>query len=283
MRDGVSQSETPLEASRYFVHSLAKGLEALRCFGPDSPSLSLKELAERLGWNKATAFRFVYTLQQLGYLDQDPRTRRYRLGVRVLDLGFSCLNSLGLSERAQPYLEELFHQTGQPIQMTILDGADIVYLARVADRRLTVINLYVGCRLPAYCTSTGKVLLAHRPWEEVRRLLAGVALQAHTPYTITDLEQLRLALEQVRRLGYAVGDQELELGVRSLAVPVRDATGQVVAAINISTRVARVDQPTLLGRYLPLVIQTAERISAALGYKPNATSHPRREAIHAIP
>ncbi|MDE3075638.1 MAG: IclR family transcriptional regulator, partial [Chloroflexota bacterium] len=232
----------------------------------------LKELAARMGWSKATAFRFAYTLQQLGYLDQDPRTKRYRLGVGVLELGFSCINSMGLAERAQPYLEELFHETGQPAHMTMLDGPEIVYLARVADRRLTVINLYVGCRLPAYCTSTGKVQLAFRPWDEVRRLLAPVTLEAHTPNTVTSLDQLRFALEQIRRAGYALTDQELELGVRSVAAPVRDASGQVVAAINASTSVARVDLPTLHTQYLPLVLRTAERISAALGYRPRLDS-----------
>ncbi|MBI4492522.1 MAG: helix-turn-helix domain-containing protein [Chloroflexi bacterium] len=255
------------QASRSFIQSLAKGLEVLRCFGPDSPTLSLTELAARMGWNKTTAFRFASTLRQLGYLEQDHHTRRYRLGVKVLELGFGCLSSMSLPERAQPYLEELFHQTGQPTQMAVLDGPDIVYLARVADRRLTAITPYVGCRLPAYCTSMGKVLLAHRPWEEVQRLMAGVVLQPHTPHTITTPDGLRRALEQIRQAGYGVTHQELELGVRSAAAPIRDASAQVIAALNLSTSVARVDLDTLLTCLLPQLLQAAERLSAALGYR----------------
>lgn len=266
MRDGVLVYETTAESSRYFVHSLAKGLEVLRCFNRDKASLSLTELADRMGWNKATAFRFVFTLQQLGYLEQDPRTKRYRLGVKVLDLGFGYLNSMGLTERAAPYLEELFRQTGQPTHMAILDGADIVYVARRSDRRLTVINLYVGSRLPAYCTSMGKVLLAYRPWEEVQRIMAGVIMQQHTPNTITSMDRLRSALEQIRQAGYGMTDQELELGVRSAAAPIWDSSGQVIAAINISTSVARVDLDTLHTQLVPQLLQTAERISAAMGY-----------------
>ncbi len=269
MHNTVLQSVTaPAEAeSRYFVQSLAKGLELLCSFGSASPTLSLKEIAERMGWNKATAFRFAFTLQQLGYLEQDRRTKRYRPSVKVLELGFGCLGSLGLPERAHPYLEELFHDVGQPTHMAVLDGSEIVYVARVADRRLTAINLYVGCRLPAYCTSMGKVLLAYRPWEDVLRLLAGVTLQQHTPNTLASLDRLRFAFEQIRRAGYGTSDQELELGVRSAAAPVRDASGEVIAAINVSTSVARVDLEILHGRLVPRLLLAAERISAALGYR----------------
>lgn len=264
MPNRVSDSETG--DSRYMVRSLAKGLELLRCFGRESPSLSLKELGERMHWTKGTAYRFAFTLQQLGYLDQDPASKRYRPGVKVLDLGFACLSSLGLSERAQSYLEELFHETGQPVHIAVLDGSDIVYVARRADRRLTTIDLYVGARLPAYCTSMGKVLLAYRPWEEVRRLMKGIVMKRHTPNTVTSLERLRGDLEQIRRAGYGMTDQELELGVRSVAAPIRDATGQVIAAVNVSTLAVRVSRDELRARLLPMTLQTARRISTALGY-----------------
>ncbi len=277
MRDQVSQSETePPEdrESRYFVQSLARGLDVLRCVGAATGGLSLTELAQRMQWSKGTAFRFVFTLQQLGYLEQDARTRRFRPSVRVLDLGFGCLNSLGLPERAHPYLEQLFAEAGCPVHLAVLDGADIVYVGRIADRSLTTINLYVGARLPAYCTSMGKVLLAFRPWDEVRRLHAGASLRAHTPHTLTGLEQLRFALEQIRRTGYGTTDQELELGVRSVAAPVRDRSGAVVAAVNISTAVARVDLETLHTRLAPALLRTAGRISAALGHAPETRLHP---------
>lgn len=266
MPNRVSNSKTVDD--RYAVRSLAKGLELLRCFGRDHPSLSLTEMAERMGWNKGTAYRFAYTLQYLGYLDQDPTTKRYRPGVQVLDLGFSCLSSLGLTERAQTYLEELFHETGQPVHIAVLDGADIVYVARRADRSLTQIDLYVGARLPAYCTSMGKVLLAHREWDEVRRLLKGVVLKRHTPNTATSLERLRRDLEEIRRAGYGITDQELELGVRSVAAPIRDASGEVIAAVNVSTLAVRVSLEELRTRLRSKLMVTAARISAALGYAP---------------
>ncbi len=267
MPDLVSRSKTE---PRYAVRSLAKGLEMLRCFGPESPSLGLSELAVRMGWTKGTAYRFAFTLEQLGYLDQDPSTKRYRPGVKVLDLGFSCLSSLGLSERAQAFLEELFHQTGQPVHLAVLDGADIVYVARRADRSLTTINLYVGARLPAYCTSMGKVLLAHRSPEEVSRLIGDVQMKRHTPKTVTGLERLQRDLERIRRAGYGMTDEELELGVRSIAAPIRDAMGQVIAAVNVSTLRAKVDLDELRTHLLPELLRTATRISAALGYVPGA-------------
>lgn len=248
------------------VRSLARGLAVLRAFDRDAPRLSLKELAERTGWNKGTAFRFASTLVELGYLDQDPATKRYRPGIKVLELGFACLSSLGLTERAQSYLEELFRETRQPVHIAVLDGSDIVYVARRADRSLTRIDLFVGARLPAYCTSMGKVLLAYRPWEEVRRLMRDVRMRAHTPNTATTLERLRADLEEIRRAGHGMTDQELELGVRSVAAPIRDATGAVIAAVNVSTLTAHVSRERLVGDLLPKLLEAAARISAALGY-----------------
>lgn len=268
MTNAVSQRETA--TPRYSIRSLAKGLELLRCFGRDDPSLSLKELAERMGWHKGTAYRFAFTLERLGYLEQDPVTKRYRPGVKVLDLGSAYLSSRGLTERAQPYLEELFHQTRQPVHIAVLDGPEIVYVARRADRSLTTIDLYVGARLPAYCTSMGKVLLAYRTWEEVARLLRGVPMKRHTPNTATSLERLRSDLERIRRAGYGMTDQELELGVRSIAAPLRDASGGVIAAVNVSTLTARVSSGELRTRLLPKLLVTAGRISAALGYATRA-------------
>lgn len=266
MQNVVSISET----NRYFINSLAKGLQVLSCFGHDSPTLSLKELADRTGWNKGAAFRYAFTLQQLGYIQQDRVTKRYRPDVKVLGLGFACLSSLGLTERAQSYLEALHQETGKPAHIAVLDGSDIVYVARRADRGLTTINLYVGARLPAYCTSMGKVLLAYVPWLEVKTMLAGVKLVRHTPNTITSLGQLKVELERIRLDGHGSTDQELELGVRSVAAPIRDASGQVIAAVNLSTLVAQVSIEELHQELLPKVLTVADRISTALGYSPGA-------------
>ncbi len=248
------------------MRSLARGLAVLAAFDRDTPTLSLRDIAARTGWNKGTAFRFASTLVELGYLEQDPATKRYRPGLKVLELGFTCLSSLGLADRTQPALEQLFRETGGPVHMAVLDGADIVYVARRADRTLTQIQLFAGARLPAYCTSMGKVLLAFRPWGEVRGLMRGVRMQPHTPTTATTLERLGADLERIRRAGWAMTDQELELGVRSVAAPIRDATGAVVAAVNVSTLTARVSVDQLVSELLPKLRDAAARMSAALGY-----------------
>jgi IclR family transcriptional regulator, pca regulon regulatory protein len=269
MRNLVSHIETT-EGKRYFIASLAKGLELLSCFDHSSQPLSLKDLTERMGWSKGVAFRYAFTLQKLGYLHQDPVTKRYRPGVKVLGLGFACLSSMGLTERAQSYLEELFQETRQPAHIAVLDGSDIVYVARRADRSLTSINVFVGARLPAYCTSMGKLLLAYLPPSEVEQRLAGVTLTRHTPNTITSLARLKAELARIRRQGYSSTDQELELGARSVAAPICDASGEVIAAVNVSTLVARVSPEELHQVFLPRLLKAANRISAALGYMPEA-------------
>ena len=254
------------ETSRYFITSLAKGLEVLSCFGAGTPSLSLKELCERMGWPKGSGFRYTFTLQKLGYLDQDPVTKRYRPGVKVLSLGFDYLNSLDLTECAQAHIEELFHETGYPTHMAVLDGPDIVYVARRADRSLTTINLFVGARLPAYCTSMGKLLLAYRPVPEMRALLAGANMVKHTANTITNIHGLEAAFEEIRHQGYCMTDQELEIGVRSVAAPVRDSSGEVIASVNVSTHAARVDLEELESKVLPRLLEASAQISSALRY-----------------
>lgn len=267
----VVQSETShSEINRYFITSLAKGLEVLNCFSASTRSLSLKELSDRMGWPNGAGFRYTYTLRRLGYLDQDPVTKRYRPGVKVLSLGFAYLSSLDLTERAQAHIEELSHETGLPTHMAVLDGSDIVYVARRAERSLTMINLFVGARLPAYCTSMGKVLLAYQPRAAVRELLAGVAMVQHTPNTITTIEALEAALEQIRLVGYGMTDQELELGIRSVAAPIRDASGEVIASVNVLTRTARVTLEDLESRILPRLLEASRQISSALGFVPGA-------------
>jgi IclR family pca regulon transcriptional regulator len=262
------------ETSRYFITSLAKGLEVLSCFGAGTPSLSLKELCEQMGWPKGSGFRYTFTLQKLGYLDQDPVTKRYRPGVKVLSLGFDYLNSLELAESAQSHLEKLFHETGYPTHMAVLDGAEIVYVARRADRSLTTINLFVGARLPAYCTSMGRVLLAYSPVQQVRALLAGAVMVKHTAKTITDIDGLEVAFKEIRTRGYCMTDQELEIGVRSVAAPVRDSSGEVIASVNVSTLAARVDLEELEGRVLPRLLEASAQISSGLRYVSGARAIP---------
>jgi IclR family pca regulon transcriptional regulator len=252
---------------RYMVHALERGLAVLRCFNAEHPSLSLAELASLLGWTRTAPYRLVYTLQRLGYLIQDPQTKRYWLGPRVLELGFEYLHSLQLPELAQPYLEQLRQETGASAHLAILDGREIVYVARVAARRVSAVNIHIGSRLPAHATAMGKVLLAYQPPERLDRILSQGPLEAYTDRTITDRRQLRRVLQRVREQGYVVNDQEFELGIRSVAAPVFDARGQAVAAINIAAPPPVLADEFLQAVAIPAIRRAAMELSACLGFR----------------
>src|SRR5215475_9832442 len=221
-----------------FSQSLERGLAVLHAFGPDRPSLGISELARDLAMTRSTTHRYVATLARLGYLQQDPATRKYRLGPRVLDLGFSAINSMDLREVAAPHLQALSDETGRTVNMAVLDGADIVYIERCRTsqrgQRDIDLNLHIGSRLPAYCTSMGKVLLAGLDPDEQREVLEEVQFTQRGPNTLTELEDLLVELEKVREDGLAVNNEELAYGLRSIAAPVRSQNGEVVAAINLA-------------------------------------------------
>ena len=266
MRNSVSKRETKRD---YTVQSLERGLQVLRCFTPAKPKLSLQEIADKLGIPKGSAFRMVATLEALGYLAQDPETKRYRVDIGVLDLGFTCLAGLGYPDVALPHLQRLAHETQESASMAVLDDLDVVYIARASIQRVMSINLSVGSRLPAYCTSLGKVLLAHLDEKTLEERLRRLGQpQKLTPYTIADPETLRRHLAEIRDKGYAINDEELELGLRSVAAPVRDARGEVVAAINVSTVAARVSVADIKQQIVPKLLRCAATISAQLGYRP---------------
>jgi len=272
MRNAVSKGETKRD---YIVQSLARGLQVLRCFTPAKPRLSLQEIADQLGIPKGSAFRMVATLEALGYLKQDPETKRYRVDIGVLELGFTCLSGLGYPDVALPHLERLAHETQDSASMAVLKGLDIVYIARASIQRVMSINLSVGSRLPAYCTSMGKVLLAYLDEQALDDYFRQLGKpEKLTPYTVTDPDQLRRHLAEIRRHGYAINDQELELGLRSAAAPVRDARGEVVAAINVSTVAARVSLAELHQEIVPKLLRCADTISAQLGYRRNGLQLP---------
>lgn len=266
MRNSVSKRETKRD---YTVQSLERGLQVLRCFTPAKPTLSLQEIADKLGIPKGSAFRMVATLEALGYLVQDPETKRYRVDIGVLDLGFTYLAGLGYPDVALPHLQKLAHETQESASMAVLDDLDVVYVARASIQRVMSINLSIGSRLPAYCTSLGKVLLAHLDEKTLEERLRRLGQpQKLTPYTIADPETLRRHLVEIRHKGYAINDQELELGLRSVAAPVRDARGEVVAAINVSTVAARVSVADIERQVVPKLLRCAATISAQLGHRP---------------
>jgi IclR family pca regulon transcriptional regulator len=252
--------------SPYWVEALSRGLDVLRAFDADHPTLSLAELAQRLGWSRTTPYRFVWTLEHLGYLQRDAESRRYRLGPRVLELGFAYLHSLPLVDLARPYLARLHQETGASAHLGILDGKDVLYVALVAARRISAITVHVGTRVPAHAGSIGKVLLAFGPPEAVADLLASGPLPAYTERTVTQPARLRQYLARIREQGYVFNDQEYQVGVRSVAAPIFDRGGTAVAGINAAAPVHEFPEDVVESVVMPAVRRAAEELSACLGY-----------------
>jgi IclR family pca regulon transcriptional regulator len=222
------------ETSPDYVQSLARGLTVLRTFDRDPPRMSLAAVAARSGLSRAAARRLVLTLQHLGYVRADGRD--YTLTPRVLELGYGFLGSLSLGDLVQPLMEELSRRVDESCSMAVLDGQSIVYVARVPVRKVMTVSLGVGAQLPAYCTSMGRALLAGLDEVELAGWLRACKPVRHTEHTFTDKRQLRRAIDEVRTLGFAYVEQELELGLCSIAVPVRNREGRVAAALNIGMR-----------------------------------------------
>ncbi|GAB2822507.1 IclR family transcriptional regulator C-terminal domain-containing protein [Alpinimonas psychrophila] len=254
-----------MEPSGEFVQSLARGLTVIRAFSGDRPALTLTDVADATQLSRATARRFLLTLEQLGYVRTDGKL--FSLTPRVLELGYSYLSSLGLPEIIAPHLETLAHDIQESASAAVLDGGDIVYIARVAGRKIMRVQITVGTRFPAYATSMGRVLLAALPESDARHVLESSPREALTPFTKTSIDDILAELASIRHNGYALLDQELELGLRSLAVPVHDSHGNVVAAVNVSTVAGgTVEETTSLIR--DRLQQTATDISCDLASRP---------------
>jgi IclR family transcriptional regulator, pca regulon regulatory protein len=260
-----------------FVVSLARGLDIIKAFaavsepGADLPrnmrpadAMTLSEVAEKTGLARAVVRRFLYTLVELGYVITDGKY--FRLTAKILDLGFAYLSSFSLPKIAERFLEEVTLETKESSSASVLDGHDIVYVARVQTRRIMSMSLGIGSRLPAFCTSMGRVLLAHLPPEALEQYFKTAKLSTFTEKTIDRPEALRKELSTVAKQGFALIDQELELGLRSLAVPVFAGRGRAVAAINIGTQAARTTKTQLLQEYLPVLRKAAKNISSCLGH-----------------
>lgn len=247
------------EPGELFVQSLARGLDVIAAFDDEHPAMTLSEVAARVGQSRATARRFLHTLVELGYVRVDGRS--FALTPQVLRLGTAYLSGLRLPQLAQPHLERLSARAGESTSAAVLDGADIVYVARVATRRIMDAGITVGTRFPAHATSMGRVLLAALPDGDLAGVLDGTDLRPLTERTVTDPARLRGILAEVRGQGWAYVDQELELGLRSLAAPVRGRDGAVVAAVNVSMSAAADPR-----RHLDDLLATAAAIGADLAY-----------------
>jgi IclR family pca regulon transcriptional regulator len=249
----------------YYVEALARGLRIMETFSEKAPSLTLTEIASAVELDKSTVFRFIYTLEKQGYLERDPETKRYRPGLKVLRLGFTTLNSLDMAQIAQPYLKALSAKCGETTNMTVRSGAEIIYVLRNDTQQIISVNLHLGSRLPVHCTSMGKAQLIDLSRQELQDLLGEGPYPKMGPNTITGLDALVTELNDTRRRGYAVNDEELTAGLRSVSAPIREADGQVAAAINISVPSARVSRQELEHDMAPMMMETAREISLALG------------------
>lgn len=245
-----------------FVQSLARGLAVIRAFDAEHAELTLSEVSRRAEISPAAARRFLRTLETLGYVRSDHR--RFALTPRVLELGFSYLSALSLPETMQPHLEGLSREVDESVSAAVLAGTEIVYVARVPTRRIMSIGITIGTRFPAATTSMGRVLLAELPEPRVRELLAEHPPEALTERTITDVDAVIAELARVREQGWAIVDGELELGLRSLAVPVRGRDGGVAASLNVSTSATRDSVERLRDHHLPRALETAAAIEADL-------------------
>ncbi|NLP83522.1 helix-turn-helix domain-containing protein [Microbacterium sp. CFH 90308] len=245
-----------------FVQSLARGLAVIRAFDAEHPELTLSDVARRADMPRAAAGRFLRTLEQLGYVRADER--RFALTPRVLELGFSYLSAVSIPEIVQPHLERLSHEVDESVSAAVLDGADIVYIARVPTRRIMSVRITIGTRFPAYATSMGRVLLAGVPDTALDAVLEASPLLTLTERTVTDRAALRAELVRVREQGWSLVDGELEPGLRSVAAAVHDRRGAVVAAVNVSTSATRDSVEHVRDAYLPRLLETCRAIDAEL-------------------
>ena len=245
-----------------FMATLAKGLAVLGCFGKQNPTMTLSQAAAATNLSRATARRILRTLAELGYVEQQGRD--FALSPNILKLGFAYLATQSWIDHAQPLLKELSERLHESTSGAILEGTEIVYVARVQTRRIMSASITVGSRLPAFHTALGRVLLGYLDEAEIWRRLKSLRIEAYTPSTITDLQALFDRVRADREQGFAIVDEELERGLRALAVPVTDRSCQAIGAINLSTHSARTTRNEMRDHFLPELKAVAEQVRLSL-------------------
>jgi IclR family pca regulon transcriptional regulator len=258
----MASAEPRTSEEKEYVAGLEKGLAIIEAFGIRNRALTLSEAAEITGHSRASARRSLLTLQSLGYVESDGKY--FRLAPRVLRLGYAYVSSTTLSKIVQPTLEGVSERTRESSSLAVLDGSDVVFLARAATRRSLSNGLGLGSRLPAHCAATGRVLLAALPPEEAERRLKRMARHQLTPHTRTAVPEMMMLLEEVRAQGYAVSNEEIELGLRSIAVPIIDAGGQTVASMSIAASASRRTLENMLETLLPELESVRRKLAAML-------------------
>ena len=252
------------DADPLFVNSVEKAFRVLGAFGPGASSLTLAEIVAASGLDRSAAQRFAHTLERLGQLRKDPRTRRYELTLRTLDLGYRYIRSSVLVDRAAPYLLDLSRATEEAVSLTVRDGTEIVYLSRLLSRHMLQTNVQVGSRLPAYCTAPGRAMLSRLQRAEALALLKASERIAHTPHTTTSLPALAARLDEAAARGFAIAMQEIYPGDVSVAAAVLGADGVPCAAVNVAVSLARCGPDAAIERFAPLVVATAAALSQSM-------------------
>ena len=255
-----------IDTSKEFVTALARGLDVIQAFSAERPEMTLSEVAAHTGLNAATVRRSLHTLMALGYVKQD--RKQFVLTAKVLQLGAAFVQSMNLNQVAHIYLQVLADQFHDASSLTILDGNDVVYIAHIPSNRPARLRQFVGARMPAHAASTGYVLLAHESQEQLDQYLGQAPFPEFTPYTPIDKDQLLAKFAEAKAQGYCIAQDAIALGSIAIAVPVTDAQGNVVAAINCSADSTRVDRESLVETRLPHLINAARQISEQLSRFP---------------
>jgi IclR family pca regulon transcriptional regulator len=245
-----------------FMTSLARGLAVVRAFSDSGKPQTIAQISQKTGIPRAAVRRCLHTLKQLGYVDAE--LNNFALRPKILTLGYSYLSSTPLTVSSQPYLNNISRALGESSSLAVLEDGEVLYVARSAASRVMSVALNAGSRLPAYCTSLGRVMLAHLAPAELDDYFARAKLKPMTERTVVNQKKLREILAAVRQDGYALIDEELELGLRSIAVPVRGASGNVLAALNVGAQAARVSAPRMKEEFLPVLLRGAQELSVLL-------------------
>lgn len=245
-----------------FMTSLARGLAVIRAFSDQRRSLTIAQISHKTGIPRAAVRRCLHTLKQLGYADSD--SNNFSLKPKVLTLGYSYLSSTPLTVSALPFLNQISRTLNESCSLAVLDDNQVLYVARSATSRIMSVALNTGSRLPAYCTSLGRAILAYLPEEVLDEYFSKVELKAYTDRTVVSAKRVREILEGVRQSGYALVEEELEVGLRSIAVPVRGASGEVVAALNVGAQATRVSSRQMKDEFLPVLLRGAQEMAVLL-------------------
>jgi IclR family pca regulon transcriptional regulator len=261
-KGGIRSAVGPPRNTDQFVQSFANGLSVIRAFGPETRTLTLSQVSARTGLTRAAARRILLTLQSLQYVWPDGRN--FSLTPKILDLGYSYLSTTPLWNVAEPFMQEVVDSVHESCSASVLDGTEIVYILRVPTKKIMTINLSIGSRLPAFCTSMGRVLLGELSDDALAAILTKSKLKSYAPRTETNPLRLKKIIRADHQQGWSLVDQELEEGLVSLSVPLRDRNGKILAAMNVSGHVARTPPSDMIKRFLPVLQKAAVQINTAL-------------------